>query len=125
MKVSITEDSKRLITLNDMPAVKAMIEALKEESAKDSLFILANVFYAETPKEYTAEIAKNDRIYNRFSDNSKNYDVWVKTTLPETFENGKFVIYKVGCYLSDIWEINADNKEEIKSHMYIRKFVEE
>ena len=125
MKVSITEDSKRLITLNDMPAVKAMIAELKEDNAKDCLNILANTFNTATPKEYSAEISKNCRIYNRYSENSADFDIWVTVTLPETVENGKWVIYKVGCYLTDIWSISADNKEEIKSHMYIRKFVEE
>lgn len=125
MKVNITADSKRLITLSDMPAVKAMIAELKEDNAKDYLNILANAFNTATPKEYSAEISKNGRIYNRYSDNSADFDVWVTATLPETVENGKWVIYKVGCYLSDIWEINAENKEEIKKYMYIRKFVEE
>jgi hypothetical protein len=124
MKVQITKDSKRLITLEDMPAVKAMIAELKEDNAKFDLEILSGVFKTNTPNSYEAEIAKNRRLWNYYSDNSKDYDIWVETTLPETYENGKYVIYKVGCYLSDIWSISADNKEEIKSHMYIRKFVE-
>lgn len=125
MKVSITADSKPLITLSDMPAVKAMIAELKEDNAKDYLNILANAFNTATPKEYSAKISKNCRIYNRYSDNSADFDVWVTVTLPETVENGKWVIYKVGGYLTDIWEIRADNKEEIIKYMYIRKFVEE
>lgn len=102
-----------------------MIQQLKDVNAKDDLNILANAFHTATPKEYSAEIATNQRIYNRYTDDSKRFDVWVTTTLPETVENGKWVIYKVSCYLSDIWEINGENREEIKKYMYIRKFVEE
>ena len=32
--------------------------------------------------------------------------------------------YIVGFYLSDIWNLGADNREEVKSRMYIREFKE-
>lgn len=126
MKVNITEDSKRLITLNDIDGVKKMIKDLKEANAADDLEILANVFHAKAPKEYKAEIAKNCRIYNRYNDESKDFDVWLTVTLGEVFDTecNSWAIYKIGCYLSDIWEINSENREEIKKHMYIRKFIE-
>ena len=124
MKVQITKETKKWLTLEQAPAARRMIQELKEEEAKYDLETLANAFEAAAPKEYTAEISGNCRIWNFFNDNSGTLDVWINVTLPETYENGKYVIYKVGCYLSDIWQIGSHNRDEIKSHMYIRRFVE-
>lgn len=125
MKVKITADTRKWLTLEELPAAQTIIRDMREEDAAADLEILAGFFHAPAPKEYTAEIAGNGRVLDAYMEGSGRLDVWIETTLPETWEDGKHVIYKVGCYLTDIWSIGGVDADELRSHMYVRRFVEE
>ena len=85
-----------------------------------------NVFGADEIIKSTASISKNCRVCNVFNDESGNIDIWITVTLYNTYssENGCGVFYMVGAYLSDLWQATADNWEELKSRMHVRKFLE-
>lgn len=67
----------------------------------------------------SAIIAKNCRVRNQYSDNSEDLDVWIEFYAFDWHEG----FFEIGVYLSDIWNIAGDNKEEISSHMYVRKYT--
>lgn len=121
MKVKITEDAKRIITAAEMPMVKQLVKEMNEmtdDGFASDLNILKNIFEANRVIEASAEIAKNGRIWQQYGENSQNFDVWVTALIYKSYPS---TYYEVGAYLSDIWQAAGDNREELKSHMYIRE----
>lgn len=124
MKVTISNESKKIISLFEMPTVRQMIENLKEDeiTAKEYAEMAARVAiggYTVKVFEASASIAKNCRAENNYTNDSGNLDVWIDFT---ALTSEGFVIG--GAYLTDIWNITGNNNEEIRSHMFIRKFTE-
>ncbi len=126
MKVSITKESKKILTLEEAQVARQIILDRKEDewSVTEYAEMAVNVVcgcsdHCVEVLKATAEINKNCRAWNVYSENSGTLDVWIKATA-QTSEG----FYIIGVYLSDIWEISDDNHAEIASHMFIRKFVE-
>ena len=115
MKVSITKEMKKVITIADMPAVREVIKTMQYDAttAKEAAEAAAS-----------AEIAGNCRIwdYYHFDDCSDHYDVWINFTA--VIANGFGGIIMGGAYLSDINSATGDNDEELRDYMFIRKFTE-
>lgn len=126
MKVQFTSNMKRFVTVAEMPAVRKVIEAEKEndgwtvhEWAKMAAGIVRPCSSVKV-LEASAEIAKNCRIWDAYADGLADFYVWIRFT---AFANDdSFVIG--GAYLSDLWATSSDNREETISHMYIRRFKE-
>lgn len=125
MKVKITADTRKWLTLEELPAAQTIIRDMREEDAAADLEILAGFFHASAPKEYTAEIAGNARIWDAYGEGTGRLDVWIECMLLDGWEDGKNVIYNVGCYLTDLWSIGGVDADELRSHMYVRRFVGE
>lgn len=126
MNVKIPEEMKNILTYNEYSAAKDIQKQMKEYDVKPDLSTLAHFFGSEAPDKCTVEIAKNCKVYEQYGAGTGCLDVWITVTLPETYsaELNKCVIFKVGAYLSDIWQIGGEDESELKSRMYIRKFVE-
>lgn len=129
MKVSITKEMKKVITLADMPAVNEVIKTMQYDAttAKEAAESAARIASGNNDVkvlEASAEIAGNCRIwdYYNYDGCSAHYDVWINFTA--IINNGFGGIIMGGAYLSDINSATGDNDEEIRSHMYIRKFTE-
>lgn len=124
MKVTFTAEAKRFITLSEMPTVRQMIESLKEDESTVNEYAemaarAAMDGYVVKVFEASAKIAKNSRAKDNYTADSGDLDVWVDFT---ALTSEGFVIG--GAYLTDIWDITGDNDEEIRGHMFLRKFVE-
>lgn len=126
MKVKFTDEAKSFITVAELPKVREIIRDLKEDDGlEDYINIIARaatggigfdrfeIFKAE------AEIAKNKEGVGYFTDN--DLDVWVNAYAFNSYCG----FYILGFYLSDAWQYNGDNTEEILSRCYIRRFKEE
>lgn len=126
MKISITAEAKKIITIAEMPAVHKVIEALKEEAtAKDYAEMAARIASGRNivkVLEAKAEIAKNCRVVDRICEDSAQFDVWV--TFTAIIEDGFEGIIMGGAYLTDLWDYSAENADETRDHMFIRKFIE-
>lgn len=70
-----------------------------------------------------AEISRNGRIDSWYGEDTGCYDVWI--TFVAIIDHGFGGIIEGGAYLTDICSIADNNREEIRKHMYIRRFVEE
>ena len=123
MKIKFGSEQKKYITVAELPIVKQIISDMKED---DGLMEYAEIAariasggYVVKVYECSAEIAKNGRIYNAYGDDTENLDIWINAA---ALTSEGFVMF--GIYLTDVWNITGDNAEEIKSHMYIRKFQE-
>ena len=121
MKVNIYGDMKAIIPMCDSNLVKEICKAFREEDAKDYCNQAISIIKGYKAKifDIDCEIAKNCRIWNELSDNTKDYDIWFNF---KAYCNDSFLI--VGVYLTDLWKASEDNREYIKDHMFIREFIE-
>lgn len=130
MKIRMTDESKSIVAVSEMPAVRKMIEDFKEEDGlKDYVemavhALLKDVWNIEVLKAQ-AEIAKNCRIWNRFGDEdlcSCQLDVWITGTVRYTGTPDGFA--EVGAYISDLWDLTGDRQHDsaLIPHMYLRNF---
>lgn len=127
MKVRITEDMKRVITLAEMPAVNKVIRYAKEDemTVKEYAEMAARIASRNNNVkvlEASAEIACNCRISDWYDNGSANFDIWVNFTaiIDDCFAG----IIMGGAYVTDIHALDNENAKEIRSHMYIRRFME-
>lgn len=119
MKVKITADSRKVITMAQTDIAKRIIESCAEDEATAAEYAryAVNAIMrkhndcCDTVLQCSAEIAGNGRVWNRILEDSENLDVWISG------------IAKCGChfcefgaYLSDIWEICGEDGED--NHMF-------
>ena len=123
MKVTMSADSKRIITLEEAPIARAIIANLKEDESTAAEYIRyainAACGHCEEVYKATATIAKNCRAWNSIIENSADIDVWIDATARTS--DGFCII---GAYLTDIWSLSGDNAKEMANHMYTRIFTE-
>ena len=123
MKVRMTADSKRILSLAEAPIANRMIREMKEDESTAADYIKTAIYATgdsvEEVYKAEAEIAKNCRIWNQYAEDSGDIDIWINA---EARTRDGFII--IGAYLSDIWQLTGDNGEEIAKYMYIRKFAE-
>lgn len=123
MRVQVTSEEKKFLTVAEMPAVRRIIQDMKEdecplEEYADMVMcaIKGTGFEIYRPK---AVISKNCRINDRYFDGSGALDVWITFLAFDSY----FGAYDCGVYLSDVWELTDDNHEELRSKMYVKAFT--
>ncbi len=124
MKIQFTNEMKHIVTVAEMPSVRSVIESERDDewTAKEWAKMAAELVCSHSRVkvlEASAEIAKNFRVRDAYGEDSADFDVWVKFT---AFADDSFVMG--GVYLTDLWAVSADNREETIKRMYIRRFEE-
>ena len=124
MKISITEESKKYLTVEEYEIAKRIVKEFKateseelQDYARQAVCIVDGSVHEVF--KVSASIARNNRAYNALAADTGMLDVWFDITA--STQNG-FVI--IGAYLSDLWQATGENNEEIASRMYVRKFAE-
>lgn len=131
VKIRLTENSKRIINMIEKPIVDEMIKAIQHDGTDESIgdpYMLGIAMSCIITKygcnwnfyDIQAEIAKNRRIYNYYTENSADFDVWISFKAFDEYA-GFFIVH---CYLSDIFSVSDENKSEIRQHMYVREYTE-
>lgn len=124
MKIEITEASKIIITLLDLPKVTQIIDmfAERDDEKENEMLDLAN-FLADGHQceiwQGTAEIAKNNRVWDAYDEGSRDLDVWIDITMRTSD-----AFFEAGAYVTDIWQIGSVDASELRNRMYIREFRE-
>ena len=127
MKVNLTAEMKKFITVAEMTAVKKVMQYEKENdewTVQEWAKMAARLVFDDNGAkviEATARIAKNQRVWDAFDEETRDIDVWIEFTAFSEYRSS-FII--AGVYLTDLWQLTKDNADEIKSHMYIRRFEE-
>ena len=127
MKIRITEDAKNILVLSDMPQVRKIMEDLKEDDGLNEYAQMAARLASGTSETFeilkaTASIAKNCRVWNAYTEDSKTLDIWLGIYA----FNAYYGFYEIGIYLTDIWKIGDHVQNEIvKSQMYIQEYKRE
>lgn len=127
MKITLTDDVKNILSMNDADAVKSIQQQFKKESFSweaESAISLAAGRKCILPKviSISAEIMKNRRVWDYYGTETHDIDIWLTATAYDII--GGF--YIVSFYLSDIWQLCSDDesREATRRHMYIRHFTE-
>lgn len=127
MKVNLTAEMKKFITVAEMPAVKKVMQYEKENDewiVQEWAKMAARLVFDDNGAkviEATARIAKNQRVWDAFDEETRDIDVWIEFTAFSEYRSS-FII--AGVYLTDLWQLTKNNADEIKSLMYIRRFEE-
>ena len=122
MKVMMTNDSKKIITLAEAPYARQIIEDLKEDTGlQDYARMAANVAGGNSGYEIlkaTAEITRNRNVWDQYGEGTGMLDVLLKIYAFSRYRG----FYEIHVYLSDIWQITADNTDEIRDRMWIELY---
>ena len=123
---------KRVFTLEDLDSCKVLLSSLLScyDSGKLDLSseVVSALSLAAGCNACTSDVlgvhveyAKNGRLpWDHHGDGTGIMDLWIEARGLVEFSG----FYIVGFYLSDIWNLGADNRDEVKSRMYIREFKE-
>lgn len=139
MKIKLTEQMKRHITMAEMPALGVIRDSVRHDDGKidfsDEVRMTMELIAPGENFEILkleAEFAKNCRIRNYYGytdcdgnvaegKDSFDLDVWISIYAFSSYAG----FYVVGAYLSDIWQIGPrEMRDELLSRMYIRHFKE-
>lgn len=127
MKVTMMKDWKKYFTVHEAEMARQMIKDCKEDECKvaDYALMAARVVTGHNNPEVfncTAEVVKNNRTdYDRWFEGSGHLDVYIRFYAFDKY----FGFFDCGICLSHIWDITGDNNEEIKSLMFIHKYIRE
>lgn len=144
MKVQITKEAKKWLTLEMAPKARQIIMDMKDPengygSEEEALMSAARGYYnygfyhfGGTPDrkwelgcpvrvpEAKAEIAGNQRVYDYYGEGTRTLDVWVSGLV--LFDRG---VLEIHSYLTDIWALGPDDANRtLAERSYIREFVE-
>lgn len=124
MKVSMSANYRKYFTVEDVQTAKQMIKEFKEDESTVAEYAemaarTCNFGWIAKVFEAKATIERNCRVWNAYSNASKDLDVWIDATIQTS--SGFLVI---GAYLTDIWNITGSNADDINYHMFVRKFAE-
>lgn len=125
MKVSIPLDMKSVLTVSEMPKARELIKRMREDNSFDQYALsAARVASGDRDSflilEQKAQIAKNERVQDYYSDKSGNLDIWLEFLAFNYFSG----CYLIGIYLSDVYQITGTASDrELKQHMFIREYT--
>lgn len=113
MKVALPKDYRKLYTLEELDIARSIIRDMKEDESTPAEYITyainhwmsntGNGGYIKDVYKATAEIAKNHRAWNAYSEESQGMDIWIQA-VAETEEG----FLRIEAYLTDIWSLSAD-----------------
>ena len=125
MKVSIPLDMKSVLTVAEMPIAREIIKRMKDDDSFDQYCLSAARVASGDNDSFSiltqqAQIAKNERVQDYYSDNSGNLDIWLEF-IAFSFFGG---CYLIGIYLSDVYQITGTASDrELKQYMFIREYM--
>lgn len=118
--IKMPDNYKSLFTLEDMEAIHDFIKNNEDSVITDAVSILENALAGEAFK-YTVEWCLNSEADGRMG--SPCLDVCITAYVLYIGESGE-EIERISICLTDIWDINGENWDEIHQHAYTRRFVE-
>lgn len=120
MKVYLTERSKDLLKVSELPIAQNLIKTFVDDKCnydKMAATLVTGTNNCILLKQ-KAEISKNCRIWDAYHTGSKDIDIWVNIYVFAPLIG----FYDIGFYVTDMWDLSYNNREEIKSHMFIEEY---
>lgn len=133
MKVNITKESGRWMTVDELPYAKKIVQDMKDDawSAKEYAEMAARAVLS-APRynddsvrdvlSASAEICRDNYIpYEQFGEGCGRLGVWIVATV-ETWDG----FLKIHCLLSDIWMLGTNEaRDALINHSWIRYYTEQ
>lgn len=141
MKIRFTNKSKQIFTVAEMPIVKRIMDAEKENGmdAEECAYIAMKLISEKLNEKLvaegyarvymndwkivspTAEMSKNCHVMNYYSSDSEHCDIWLNWIAVSEY----YGAVECGAYLSDIYSITCGESKDndvIYSNMYINQY---
>ena len=126
MKVCITSESRDVITLADMPAVREIQRGEAENTMTPAEYLqMAAHVVTESNERFQifnacASIAKNGRIWDYYGSNTAYLDIWCEGLAFNPYLGA----FWIGAYVSDLNQITGEPSDILlKEHMFIREYL--
>lgn len=124
MRVTVSKEIEKHLTVSEMPTVNEIIKSMKEDesTAEDYARMAMNSFGYNAKFEIyraTATIAKNQRANDVFFEGSNDLDVWIEFLAFDSH----YGAFDSGVYLSDLWGLTEENQRELRGKMYLNAFT--
>ena len=123
MKVKITSESKKWMTIAELPIARQIIAEMKDDDDAEAYVQMAARLASGIPGErfevlkVDAEIARS-KAWNVFSDDSGNLDIYIRAYAFSSYAG----FYDIGFYISSMWKLSDENRDEIKAEMFINEY---
>lgn len=122
MKLTIDSVIKSQSYMNERDALKTVVNAMKDEAEpKDYALTLNTILTGYTCEiiQVTAKIRKNYAVYDRIADGTRNFDVEISGLSYNAIDD---CYIRFTGWLSDVWEWDGTNTDEIKGRTYYRVY---
>lgn len=124
MKVKITSESKKWMTIAELPIARQIVAEMKDDDGNGEDYVqMAARLASGVPGErfevlkVDAEIAKSNA-WNVFSDDSGNLDIYIRAYAFSSYAG----FYDIGFYLSSMWKLSDENRDKVRAEMYINEY---
>lgn len=122
MKLTIDSVIKSQTYLHERDALKSVVNAMKDDTRLKDYALTLNIIltgYTCEIIQVEAKIRKNYRVFDRITDDSRNFDVEI-SGLSYNAINDCYI--RFSGWLSDVWDWDRDgtNTYEIKERTYYR-----
>ena len=120
MKLTIDSVIKSQSYMDEREALKAVVNAMKDDNGlKDYALTLNTILTGYTCEiiQVTAKIRKNYRVFDRIAAGTRNFDVEI-SGLSYNAINDQYIRFTG--WVSDVWEWDGTNTDEIKERTYYR-----
>lgn len=121
MKVIITHQGRDWLNSKELQVAKRIIRNMREvdeDSEETYAATMAKIASGSCGLQiinFSAEITKNQRIWNAYSNDSGFIDIWVKVYAYNYYKG----FYEIGANLTDILAATGKNDDELKQRFYI------
>lgn len=127
-KINMPDGWKRLFNVAELESIKKIQKSLVEGNDTGKLDLSWEVREVVEVAcghdlevlQASAEWSHNCRINDYFDVDTGNIDVWLEVVCYGVSDG----FYRLGAYLSDMWQVGEANREEIRQHMYIKHYME-
>lgn len=118
MKLTIDSVIKSQSYIDERDALNVVVNAMKDDSGlKDYALTLNAILTGYTCEiiQVSAKIRKNYRVFDRIADGTRNFDIEI-SGLSYNAINDCYI--RFSGWVSDVWDWDGTNTDEIKKHIY-------
>ena len=120
MKLTIDSVIKSQTYMDERDALKSVINAMKDDTGLKDYALTLNAIltgYKCEIIQVTANIRKNYRVFDRIADGTRNFDIEISGLSYNAIDD---CFIRFAGWLSDVWDWDATNTDEIKVRTYYR-----
>ena len=122
MKLTIDPVIKAQSYMDEYAALKTVVKAMKDDNGlKDYARALNTILTGYTCEiiQVSAKIRKNYRVFDRIADGTRNFDIEISGMSYNAIDD-QYI--RFSGWVSDVWDWDGTNTDEIKERTYYRVY---